>query len=102
MTNFARIYSLSNGIVERNTFSRLNQITSLAVINSDFRDQIINAYDFLMMLRFKAQLTAIEQNQTPTNIIDISELDDLEQNRLKKVLSIVSDTQTKLKLDFKL
>jgi len=100
LTNFARIYSLSNGIVARNTFTRLNQISSLAITNPEIREQIINAYDFLMMLRFKAQLSSIEQNQEPTNMVDISKLGELEQNRLKKVLSVVSDTQAKLKLDF--
>jgi PAS domain S-box-containing protein len=100
LTNFARIYCLSNGILEQNTFSRLNILITSGLLGKDFGNRIINAYDFLMMLRFHVQLDAFQHNKQPGNIVELNSLPDFDRNRLKVALSVVAETQAQLKLDF--
>ena len=98
----ARVYSLSNQICQRNTLSRLLQLYEQEIISREFKERIENAYDFLMMLRFKSQLHAREANQEPSNEIKLTEMSELDQNRLKKVLAVVGEVQGRIKTDFNL
>jgi len=97
---FARIYALQNGLVIGNTIERINQLHKMHVLSNTTFEEMSEAYNYLMLMRFKHQAIAIQNNQTLHNYIKVGELSDIEQTMLKKIFSQISTFQSKLKLDF--
>ncbi|MCK5077114.1 MAG: CBS domain-containing protein [Calditrichia bacterium] len=100
IVDFARIYSLKNQLDETNTLGRLHQLLTINVLNKTSHDEIIQSYNYLMQLRFKHQVMAINNNQPPDNNINPKKITHLEQTMLKKTFSQISDFQSRLKFDF--
>jgi signal-transduction protein with cAMP-binding, CBS, and nucleotidyltransferase domain len=98
---FTKIYGLQNKLSETNSIARLNKLLSLDIIQQDFHDELLFAYDFLMLLRFRSQVKALLNNEKPDNIIEGEQLTDIEKATLKKIFSELSDIQSKLSIDFK-
>ena len=98
--SFARIYALQNGVVISNTIERLNQLNNMNVLSSSTYETIMEAYNYLMLMRFKHQSAALSNNKKLHNYISVKELSDIEQTMLKKIFSQISSFQSKLKVDF--
>ncbi|MCF8359954.1 MAG: DUF294 nucleotidyltransferase-like domain-containing protein [Prolixibacteraceae bacterium] len=98
---FARLYAIKNKIEESNTLQRLKKLHLLNILNEELYKEISVSYSVLMQLRLRSQATAIMNNQSPGNMIDINRLTTIEVATLKKVLSILSDLQVQLNFDFK-
>jgi PAS domain S-box-containing protein len=100
VVGFARIYALKNNINETNTVSRLKNISDKANLNKSFIQEIIEAYEYLMFLRFRLQTTMILSNENPDNFLQIDELSNIEKATLKAVLSEITEIYTQLSFDF--
>jgi PAS domain S-box-containing protein len=100
LVGFARVYALKNKVNETNTLLRLNSIISLEKINKPFINEIIKAYEYLMLLRFRSQTAKILSNESPDNILRIDELASIEKTTLKAVLSEITEIYTQLSFDF--
>ncbi len=100
VTAFARLYALQNQIKIRNTFGRLLQLKQSGILSDELFTRLSDGYDFLMMLRFKSQLQAIDRNQDITNHVPMGLLSDMDIIHLKKILGTVSEIQSKIRLDF--
>ena len=101
IVDLARLYSLKNQITISNTIKRLNVIYDKSIISHTGHTNLIQAYNFLMQLRFKHQVVQISQHKSPDNIIDPHMLSEIDLIVIKKAVSIIEDFQTKVKLDFK-
>ena len=102
VTAFARLYSLQKEVKNRNTFGRLQQLHQSGTLSDDLYNKLSESFDFLMMLRFKSQLMAIGKNREITNDVPIIMLSEIEKIQLKKTLGVLSEIQTKIRLDFNL
>lgn len=100
VTDFARIYSLKNEINAVNTLDRFNELLEKNVITKQSYEEILQAYNFLMQVRFKHQTKLIEKNNAPDNFINPDELTQIEQKTLKNTLSQVTSIQKRLSFDF--
>lgn len=101
MVDFARIYSLKNGITQTNTHSRLYQLYIKQVLNRDDYNEIEQAYSFLLQLRFMRQINAIiGENIKPDNYINPKKLSKIEQRMLKEVLKKIKLLQMRLTKEF--
>jgi len=101
IVDFARLYSLKNQITISNTVKRLNIIYEKNLISNTGHQNLLQAYNFLMQLRFKHQALQIRQHKSPDNIIDPHMQSDIDLLVIKKSVSIIEDFQNKVKLDFK-
>ncbi|OFY23242.1 MAG: hypothetical protein A2W98_02475 [Bacteroidetes bacterium GWF2_33_38] len=99
--DFARIYSIKYKISEINTQKRLKQLVEKTIISEQAYKDFINAYDFLMQLRFKHQVEQIASNQVPDNYINPEKLSNIEKSLLKKVFGQMSDFLSKLNYEIK-
>lgn len=101
ITDFARIYSLKEGIESTNTLTRLFRLyTKRAISNRQYLN-LIRTYNYLMRLRFLRQITTImDENETPDNYINPSNLSTLDQTMLKEIFKIVDKIQQKMKVKF--
>ncbi len=101
ITGFARIYAIQHKIPETNTIARLQTLKEQRIIKNELINEILQVYDFLMLIRFKSQSQKILQNNTVDNYIDIQSLTNIELSSLKKSFSDINDLFTQLNFDFK-
>ncbi len=101
ITDFARIYSLKEGISSTNTLNRLFRLYTKRTIDNRQYLNLIRSYNYLMRLRFLRQITTImDENETPDNYINPSNLSNLDQAMLKEIFKIVERLQQKIKVQF--
>ncbi|MGD8778177.1 MAG: DUF294 nucleotidyltransferase-like domain-containing protein [Ignavibacteria bacterium] len=100
LSDFARIYALKNNLYDTNTLERLHSLWEKGVINKNSYDEIVQAYNFLMQLRFKHQATQITEDNEFDNFINPKELTQIEIKTLKNTFSQIIGIQKRLGFDF--
>lgn len=53
-----------------------------------------------MNARFSSQINSLVKGENPSNTLDVNQLTNIEQTTIRKVLSLINDLVTKVKLDF--
>jgi CBS domain-containing protein len=101
ITDFARIYSLYHRISESNTILRLEKIFQKGELEKAEFEEIIHAYDFLMSVRFKRQISALLENETPKNIISAQDLTEIERSTIRSIFLQIITYQSRLVNDVK-
>ena len=101
IVDLARLYSLKHQIKISNTSKRLELIYEKNIISHSGYTNLLQAYNFLMQLRFKHQALQISESKSPDNNIDPQKQSDIDLLITKKAISIIEDFQNKVKLDFK-
>jgi PAS domain S-box-containing protein len=96
ITDFARVYSLYHRISESNTTLRLEKMFQKGELEKTEYDEIIHAYDFLMNIRFKQQISAILENEIPKNIISAQDLTEIERSTIRSIFSRITSFQERL------
>jgi len=101
IVDYARIYALKNNIRETNTQERLYRIfLKKGLIRKEY-NEIEQAYDFMMQLRFVHQIKAVvDEHIKPDNYINPKELSRIERKMLAAILKKVESVQKKLNLEF--
>ncbi len=100
IVDFCRIYTLQNGIRVTNTLQRLSELKDREVINISTFEEIVECYEYLMLLRFKHQVNDLQKNRIPDNIINPKRLTQIEQHTLKKIFIQINSFQKKMSYDF--
>ncbi len=98
---FARIYAVFQKIACTSTSGRIQSLYDSQVIPLSTYKEIVFGYNFLMQLRYKHQVTQFENHEEINNLLDIHGLSEAEETTLKKVLSHITDLQSRLNIDFK-
>ncbi len=99
--DFARVYSLKNGIAETNTYERLFQLYNKGELSKAEYEELDKAYSFLMQLRFVRQVTAtIDHKAPPDNFINPKRLTRIEQTMLKEIFKRIEKFQAKMSFEF--
>ena len=98
---FARIYSIYHKISVSGTTGRFHALYEAQVIPLSTHKEILYGYHFLMQLRYKHQVSQMENHEDINNLLDIHELSEVEETALKKILSQFADLQNRLNIDFK-
>ncbi len=97
--NFARIYSLYSSVHETNTIKRIQALAKSGIIPSDTAQDTIDAWKFLMKLRLKMQVSALEMNFPQENIVILDELSSWDESMLKRAMTQVNSLQKRLTAD---
>lgn len=100
IVDFGRIYALKHDVSERNTLNRLNKLLDKQVLTKVSYDELVECYNYLMMMRFQHQIQGLEKNRKPDNYINPKRLTQIEQHLLKKIFSQISNFQKKMSYDF--
>jgi CBS domain-containing protein len=101
IVDFARIYALKNGIRETNTLTRLHQVYVKKVLTQQEYDDVDQAYNYLLQLRFVRQVSAVvDENRPPNNFCNPNTLSRLDQAMLKEIFKRIEKLQLKLSLEF--
>jgi len=100
ITHGVRCLSLFNGILERNTYDRIRVLIERGVLEKNFGRDLLEAYRFLNMLRFREQADKIIKGKEPDNYIDPEKLSKQERGLLKDTFRVVENFQEFLKHSF--
>ncbi|MFH1156570.1 MAG: DUF294 nucleotidyltransferase-like domain-containing protein [Pseudomonadota bacterium] len=101
IVDFARIYALKNNIRETNTLSRLYQVYTQQVLTQQEYDDVDQAYNYLLQLRFVRQVAAVvDEKKEPNNFCNPDTLSRLDQTMLKEIFKRIEKLQLKLSLEF--
>ncbi|MBS3898921.1 MAG: CBS domain-containing protein [Dethiobacter sp.] len=79
-----RIFSLREGIVETNTFKRLEKLAKKRVMSEEENELLENAYETLMMLRIRQSLHQLSVGQQPDNYLNPNELSKRDKSALRE------------------
>ncbi len=101
IVNFARLYALQHQLEEANTFSRLERLSQLGVLQEESAREVYQAYGHLMQLRYRHQVEMLRAGHTPDNSIDPRSLTQIEIGMLKLTFSQISMIQKKVSFEFR-
>ncbi len=99
IVGFARVYSVKNGLESTNTLQRIDTLLERNILNKATHAEIVDAYNYLMQMRFRHQVKMINDGLEPDNFINLDELSHMEKLMLKKTFSQVSSFQKHLSYD---
>jgi PAS domain S-box-containing protein len=97
---FSRIYALKHGINNANTVKRLKEIKKKAEISEEFYKESVYIFYKIWELRFFNQIVKYSGLHKVNDDLDIEELNDLEVEHLKQVISRLSMLRKKIRFDF--
>ncbi len=95
---FARIYAINYSIESTNTLQRIDILLEKNVLNKVTHEEIVEAYNYLMQLRFRHQVSMIDRGEPPDNHVNINELTHMEKELFEKIFSQVNRLRKRLSL----
>jgi CBS domain-containing protein len=98
----ARLYALAYGVTVTGTRQRLEAVAGLLRIDGREMQTWIGAFDFLQMLRLRAQVDARggADGETNPNRLDVTTLNDIDRRILKESLRAAQRLQQRITLDY--
>jgi CBS domain-containing protein len=97
---FARVYAERQRIVARHTMERINALADRDLLPSGSREEIADAYDFLMGLRLATQLESIRVGQEPTSVVELSALTAIQRELLRGSFGAIASVQKVAEREF--
>ena len=96
ITGYARLYAITASLAETNTLKRLDLLRSQSIMSEDLYEDISEAYNYLMQVRFTHQVKKLDQGLEPDNHISPDDLNYMEKSVLKKIFAQLGSLQNKL------
>ncbi len=93
VVDLARIYALSEGISAVNTIERIQQAAGTPSLTKASAENLIDAYEFLGMLRVEHQAKALMRGESPDNYLSPKEISKLEREHLKDAFKVIKNLQ---------
>lgn len=97
-----RSLALEHAIRETNTISRIQTLASEGSFTDSFAADLIEAFDFMSMLRLRAQLERPQTGTATDNYIAPASLSKLERGLLLASLKVVDELRKSLRYHFKM
>jgi CBS domain-containing protein len=96
IVDLARIYALAEGISAVNTIERLQKVAGTPSITKESAANLIDAYEFLTMLRMSHQAKLLQEDKEPNNYLSPKALSKLEREHLKDAFKVIKALQDSL------
>ena len=93
IVDLARIYALSEGVAATNTIERLRQVAGTPSLTKASAANLIDAYEFLGMLRMEHQAKKLQANEQPDNYLAPKRISKLEREHLKDAFKVIKTLQ---------
>ncbi|WP_286234050.1 putative nucleotidyltransferase substrate binding domain-containing protein [Thalassotalea sediminis] len=93
IVDLARIYALSEGIQATNTIERLKQVAGTPALTKASAANLIDAYEFLSLLRMEHQAKKLVANIAPDNFLAPKDISKLEREHLKDAFKVIKTLQ---------
>jgi len=93
VVDLARIYALSEGISAVNTIERIQQAAGTPSLTKASAENLIDAYEFLGMLRVEHQAKELMRGDSADNYLSPKEISKLEREHLKDAFKVIKMLQ---------
>ncbi|GLX78320.1 cyclic nucleotide-binding protein [Thalassotalea insulae] len=93
IVDLARIYALSEGIAATNTIERLQQAAGSPSLTKASAANLIDAFQFLGLLRITHQANCLQANKKPDNYLAPKHISKLEREHLKDAFKVIKTLQ---------
>lgn len=93
VVDLARIYALAEGISAVNTIERIQQAAGTPSLTKASADNLIDAYEFLGMLRVEHQAKELMRGESADNYLSPKDLSKLEREHLKDAFKVIKGLQ---------
>lgn len=93
VVDLARIYALAEGISAVNTIERIQQAAGTRSLTKASAENLIDAYEFLGMLRVEHQAKELMRGESPDNYLSPKEISKLEREHLKDAFKVIKSLQ---------
>ena len=100
IVDLARIYALSQGISAVNTIERIKQAAGTSDITKSSAENLIDAYEFLGILRVKHQANKLKAGLEADNFLYPKALSKLEREHLKDAFKVIKTLQDARQANF--
>ncbi len=97
-----RSLALEYRVSETNTISRIQALSGRGPFSEGFTADLIEAFDFMVMLRLREQFAALDRGESYGNFIDVDHLGSFERNLLRDSLKIVKQFKADVAYHFRL
>ena len=97
-----RSLALEYRVSETNTISRIQALSGRGPFGEDFTADLIEAFDFMAMLRLREQFAALDRGESYGNTINVDRLGSFERNLLRDSLKIVKHFKSDVAHHFRL
>ena len=97
-----RSLALEYRVTETNTIGRIQALSGRGPFSEEFSADLIEAFDFISMLRLRQQFLAAGQGETFDNIVNVDLLRGFERNLLRDSLKIVKQFKSDVTHHFRL
>jgi CBS domain-containing protein len=102
ITEGVKAMALQAGVGDGGTRGRVLGLQDAGILRAEQAGSLIAALDFLVTLRLRAQLLALEEDREPNNYLPLERLNRIEEGRLKLALEEVGHFQGFLRSRFHL
>ncbi len=93
IVDMIRLLALDGGIKKTSTIGRINALKIRDNFIKENADELVHAYEFLMLLRIHHQLEQITAGAKPDNSINPDNLSSLERKTIKEALGLITRLQ---------
>ena len=93
IVDLARIYALAEGVSAVNTIERLRQVGGTASLTRASAENLIDAVEFMGMLRIEHQVKQLQQGKAADNYLPPKQISRLEREHLKDAFKVVKALQ---------
>ncbi len=100
IVDIARLYSIEYRIRETSTYDRVEALKDKVRIMNDHGDELLHAFEFIMLLRMRHQFMQIKEGAPPDNYIYPDKLSNLEKRTIKEAFKIVGVIQDIIILNY--
>lgn len=97
-----RSLALEFRIPETNTIARIQALSGRGPFSDEFTADLVEAFDFLSMLRLRGQYARLDRGEEYDNCVNIDQLSRFERNMLRASFKIVGDLKAYIKNHFRL
>lgn len=99
-TDLIRVYALSLGSTQRNSYHRLQDIAKANILPKGRAADLRDAFELIAMTRIRHQAYALQQKLMPDNNVRPAALSEFERKQLKAAFQILANAQKFLKFHF--
>lgn len=97
-----RSLSLEHRLLKTNTTRRIIELNKLGAIDDEFKQELIEAFNFLNTIKLKSNLDKLDAAKEINNYINPDDLNTMEKDLLKDSFKIVNKLKKKLENHYKL
>lgn len=93
VVDLVRLFALEKGVRETSTIERINILKDMHTIMKEYADELLHAFEFIMLIRIQHQFSQMKEGNPINNFINPNKLSNLEKRIAKETFQLISKIQ---------